>query len=224
MSSLLSIKNMNLEFPGKVLCRDISFEICPGDCIMLCGANGSGKSTLLKRIAKEKTNVRFIPTGIPKVAGFTAVDFIITSCYMESSWRGKVSGEMMAKIDSTIELLGLEGLRDKDISTLSDGEFQKACIATALVKDAEVILLDEPTAFLDVENKFLVMKTLRKVAQDTGRAFLISTHDITPAFSACNRLFTINGDKTFEQEEISGSQAIKSKFLSKFVGLQTASV
>jgi iron complex transport system ATP-binding protein len=131
---------------------------------------------------------------------------------------------MMEKIESTINLLGLSEHRDKDISTLSDGEFQKACIATALVKDAEVILLDEPTAYLDIENKFLVMRTLRKVAQDTGRAFMISTHDISPALSACNRLFTINSDKSFEQEEISGSQVIKSKFLSKFVSLQTTPV
>jgi ABC-type cobalamin/Fe3+-siderophores transport system ATPase subunit len=68
------------------------------------------------------------------------------------------------------------------------------------------------------------MRTLRKVAQDTGRAFMISTHDISPALSACNRLFTINSDKSFEQEEISGSQVIKSKFLSKFVSLQTTPV
>jgi iron complex transport system ATP-binding protein len=224
MSILLSINKLSLEFPGRLLCRDISFDICSGDCIMLCGANGSGKSTLLKRIAQETGKVRFIPTGIPKVAGFSTIDFIITSCYMESSWRGKVSEDMMEKIESTINLLGLSELRDKDISTLSDGEFQKACIATALVKDAEVILLDEPTAYLDIENKFLVMRILRKVAQDTGRAFMISTHDISPALSACNRLFTINSDKSFEQEEISGSQVIKSKFLSKFVSLQTTPV
>ena len=215
---------MILEFPEKVLCRDISFEIFTGDCIMLCGANGSGKSTLMKRIAKENRNVSLIPTGIPKVVGFTTIDFIITSCYMESSWRGKVSEEMMEKIEKVIEQLGLSELRDKDISTLSDGEFQKACIATALVKDVEVILLDEPTAYLDIENKFLVMNTLRKVAQQTRRAFMISPHDISPALSACNRLFTINDDKTLEQEEISGSQAIKSKFLSKFVRLQAATV
>ena len=75
-------------------------------------------------------------------------------------------------------MMELDCLVAKDLSRISDGEFQKACIAAALTRKANVLMLDEPTAFLDVENRVMVLKSLQRLAHETGATVLFSTHDI----------------------------------------------
>ena len=138
-----------------------------------------------------------IPTNIPKVKGFTVEAFIHTGCYLESDWRGKVSKETERRMEEALEVLGIQELRKRDISTLSDGEFQKACLATGLTRKAEVLLLDEPTAHLDVENRIDVLKTLREVARKTGTAILFSSHDLHDALQVVDRIFVLTRDGRF---------------------------
>ena len=138
-----------------------------------------------------------IPTNIPKVKGFTVEAFIHTGCYKESDWRGKVSKETEQRMEEALEVLGIKELRKRDISTLSDGEFQKACLATGLTRKAEVLLLDEPTAHLDVENRIDVLRTLREVARKTGTAVLYSSHDLHDALPEVDRVFVLTRDGRF---------------------------
>jgi len=188
----ISGNNISIGYDGEVLCDGISFEVRGGDCVMLRGANGSGKSTLLRAIAENNplagtietnTKVVLIPSKIEKVKGFTLKEFISTSFYTESAWNGRISQKMEELIARSIQLMGLTGFEDRDISTLSDGEFQKGTIAAALckVRDCGIIMLDEPTSFLDPENKVNVYKTLHEVAKELGVAFIYSTHDISSA-------------------------------------------
>ncbi len=189
----MDIRHMKLAYGERVLAADISFHIEEGECVLLAGANGCGKSTLLRRLATDKCIL--IPTGIPKVKGFTVEEFIRTGCYRESNWAGKLSGEMEKRLTDALERLGLNGQRGQDISTLSDGEFQKACIAVGLVRKADILLLDEPTAYLDVENRLMVLETLRSLAQQTGMAVLFSSHDLADSLRAARRVlaFTPGG-------------------------------
>ena len=138
-----------------------------------------------------------IPTIIPKVKGFSVEAFIRTGCYRESDWRGKVSKETEQRMEEALEVLGIKELRKRDISTLSDGEFQKACLATGLTRKAEVLLLDEPTAHLDVENRIDVLRTLREVARKTGTAILFSSHDLHDALQVVDRIFALTRDGRF---------------------------
>ena len=80
---------------------------------------------------------------------------------------------------------------------MSDGEFQKACLAVGLTRQAEVLLLDEPTAHLDVENRIDVLRTLREVARKTGTAVLFSSHDLHDALQVVDRVFVITRDGRF---------------------------
>lgn len=75
-------------------------------------------------------------------------------------------------------MMELNQLADKDLSRISDGEFQKACVAAALTRRADILMLDEPTAFLDVENRVMVLQTLQRLAHETGTTIIFSTHDI----------------------------------------------
>ena len=116
-----------------------------------------------------------------------------------------MSKETERRMEEALEVLGIQELRKRDISTLSDGEFQKACLATGLTRKAEVLLLDEPTAHLDVENRIDVLKTLREVARKTGTAILFSSPDLHDALHVVERIFVITRDGRFlssDKEEV----------------------
>ena len=192
---MLKVDHLTIGHDGRALVRDISFELAPGECVLLAGLNGTGKTTLLKALAAE--GVVLIPTNIPKVKGFTVEAFVRTGCYRESDWRGRISKEVEGRMEVALKMLGIEELRKRDISTLSDGEFQKACLATGLTRKAEVLLLDEPTAHLDVENRIDVLRTLREVARKTGTAVLFSSHDLHDALQVADRVFALTRDGRF---------------------------
>ena len=166
----------------------LTFEYSDGQSVMLCGPNGSGKSTLMKTLAgllhplsggfSAGGAVVMVPTHIPKIKGFSVREFIRMGLFSASGMFRKLNAEAERSLEESVRILGLDALADKDISLISDGEFQKACIATALTRKAGVILLDEPTAFLDVDNKVMVLLTLRELAHSTGTTVLFSTHDI----------------------------------------------
>ena len=112
-----------------------------------------------------------------------------------------------------MKVLGLQAQAGQDISTLSDGEFQKACIAVGLTRHADVLLLDEPTAFLDVENRLMVLETLRKVADDTGMAVLFSSHDLHDSLQVATRVLAFTPDGTFlESAPDTMSQTLRAAF------------
>ena len=192
---MLKVDHLTIGYDGRDLVRDISFELAPGECVLLAGPNGTGKTTLLKALAAE--GVVLIPTNIPKVKGFTVEAFVRTGCYRESDWRGRISKDVEGRMEEALGMLGIESLRKRDISTLSDGEFQKACLATGLTRKAEVLLLDEPTAHLDVENRIDVLRTLQEVARKTGTAVLFSSHDLHDALQVADRVFALTRDGRF---------------------------
>ena len=231
-TTAIQVDNLSIGYGDRILVRDISFEIVPGEVILLAGPNGSGKTTLLKRLSsggigprnlRSQSDLRpshkwappsnvprvaqfrgpippeviLIPTNIPKVKGFTVEGFIRTGCYAESDWRGRISADAAGRLDAALELLGIKELKERDIATLSDGEFQKACLAVGLTRQAEVLLLDEPTAFLDVENRISVLQALRDIARKTGTAVLFSSHDIHDAVQVADRVFALTRDGRF---------------------------
>lgn len=196
---------------GEALTRNINFRIARGECIFLCGANGSGKSTLMRTLAglippadgkmgPDSARTVLIPARIPKVEGFTAAEFIAAGCYKDSDWLGRISARRRAGIMGVMEDIGIRHLAEKDISELSDGEFQKAAIAAAMMQEADVIMLDEPTAFLDVDSRNSVLSCLKSLADSGKVSVIFSSHDIAAAAGHCSRMFGLaenqNGTET----------------------------
>lgn len=187
----------NIAYGRKLLCSGVNLRLEGGECVLLCGANGSGKSTLMNRLAKKyPDDIMMIPTGIPKVKGFTLRMFILTGCYNLRTRIGRGRMTVNGIIDDAMEKLGISSLADRYIHTLSDGEFQKACIAIGLCSSRKVLMLDEPTTFLDPENRIAVLSCLRRLA-DGGRSIVFSSHDIADSLRFCNNVWAIGRDRIF---------------------------
>ena len=182
--TLIQVRNLAIGHKDRPLFADISFDICEGDVILLCGANGSGKTTLLKALTEIRSEVEIamIPTRIPKIKGFTLNEFINLSCYNKQN----------ADSDKALKKLALSHLADRDISTLSDGEFQKGTIAAAIAKGAEIILMDEPTAFLDFPSKVETMRLLKRLAHESEKTIFLSTHDLEMAIQLADDLWLLS--------------------------------
>jgi len=204
---MIDAKNLGIGYGAKAIGRGISFRAGEGRCVLLCGANGSGKSTLLRTLAgllpplggtlSVSGAVAMVPTHIPKVRGFSVRDFIRTSLYRERDWKGAVPEEARAAMEEAIYALGLNEIADSDITRTSDGQFQKACIATALTRHAENILLDEPTAFLDPDNRVMILRSLRDLAHDRGATVIFSSHDIHDALPYADLILTMSPYDSF---------------------------
>lgn len=175
---MIEISHISAGYKGRKVIVDFSLSIEEGDCILLKGLNGSGKTTLMKALAglvpisggivTGARRILMVPTRIPKVKGFTLRQFIATA--------NPIPGE----VEKAMEKLGIADLASRDISTLSDGQFQKGCIATGLSRQADLLLLDEPTAFLDYKARESVLATLKDIA-DGGTPVVFSSHDIAAA-------------------------------------------
>lgn len=202
--------------PGAPVAGPLNLTINRGDLVLLSGRNGSGKTTFLKTVAGllkplsgtiSAPGAVLIPTRIPKVKGFTVTEFVNTglsfslstghSAPSSQKLEDRSSGtEQPAErypsrslsVGETLELLGIAELADRDISTLSDGQFQKACLAPALASGKQLILLDEPTAFLDTESRENLMQLLSSF---TNCAVIVSSHDIAACKPHCNRFISL---------------------------------
>lgn len=193
MEELIKINGLALSNGGRILSEDVSFDVVAGDCVMLCGANGSGKTTLLRLLSEmgNEGEVVMVPTRIPKVRGFSLRDFVGLS-------SGRRTG---LSVDEAIGRMGLDSFSGRDISELSDGEFQRAVVACGLVSGASVMLFDEPTAFLDIPGKLSVLRALRDVCDcgDAGRgtAVIFSTHDVHDGLLVATKVLSLGSDGIF---------------------------
>jgi len=188
---MIKLENIRLGYGERTLAEGVSFSLDKGELVLLCGPNGCGKSTLLRYIARTYPDlVAMVPTRIPKVKGFTSREFLRGSLFSERH----PSAEL---IDGTLASMGLESLADKDISTFSDGEFQKLCIASGLVREKPFLLLDEPTAFLDAWNRILVLDCLKSIVEKKGITILFSSHDLHESLERAGKVLAFTGNGEF---------------------------
>ncbi|MDD2358762.1 MAG: ABC transporter ATP-binding protein, partial [Thiovulaceae bacterium] len=140
----------------------------------------------------------FVPSQCPRAHNLSLFDMVATGSYNRTNWLGNLSQDEQTKIVDIITKLGLFHLIETDSSQLSDGEFQRAAIARSLVQDSKIILLDEPTAFLDIENKAIITKLLSNIAHNEGKTIIFSTHDLPLAINMCDKIWIMGHYGFFE--------------------------
>lgn len=201
-----------------VVADNINTELRSGELICLLGPNGSGKSTLIKTLAgmlpRLRGNITLFDQPIAElssndiakrlstvltdrvtVGNLSVYNLVAFGRSPYTGWLGTLSNEDEGKVRWAIEATGLKDFVERDINKLSDGERQKVMIARALAQDTPVILLDEPTAHLDLPNRVEIMRLLRKLAHDTGKGILLSTHELDLALKAGDRIWLMNRER-----------------------------
>ena len=193
---------------------DISVELHSGQLVCLIGENGIGKSTLLKTLTgflpklkgrllldnrdiesfsqqELARQVSIVLTQKPDVQNLTIEEIIGLGRSPYTGFFGRLRAEDRLVVDDAIAAMGIEKLRGRMIQTLSDGERQKVMIAKALAQETPVILLDEPTAFLDFPSKVDTFQSLRNMAHERDKLILLSTHDLDLAVRFADSLLEV---------------------------------
>lgn len=199
--------------PQRVI-DDLTVELRAGELVCLLGPNGAGKSTLLRTLAGMQrplsgtvellgSNVHALSadqrarllsvvlTEPVNVGLLTGYDLVALGRYPYTSWAGDLTEADESVVQNAIAAVGGAKLATRHIHTLSDGERQKMLIARALAQEPALMLLDEPTAFLDLPRRVEMMHLLRRLARTTGRTFLLSTHDLDLALRNADRVWLL---------------------------------
>lgn len=193
---------------------DINLELRSGQLACLIGENGIGKSTLLKTLTgflpklkgslllgnrdiesfsqrELARQVSIVLTQKPDVQNLTIEEIIGLGRSPYTGFFGRLRAEDRKVVDDAIATMGIEKLRGRMIQTLSDGERQKVMIAKALAQETPIILLDEPTAFLDFPSKAETFQSLQRMAHERDKLILLSTHDLELAVCFADSLLEV---------------------------------
>jgi iron complex transport system ATP-binding protein len=144
--------------------------------------------------------VSFVFPNGRRTNNLSVKDMLSIYCYYRTNWIGAPGEDEERKISKALEQVGLPGFENRNSASLSDGEYQRVTIAGALVQDSEIILLDEPTAFLDVANKFTITNLLKEIARASRKLIIFSTHDLQLAIGMCDRLWIMAEDGFYTGE------------------------
>ncbi|MBH8577567.1 ABC transporter ATP-binding protein [Nostocaceae cyanobacterium CENA369] len=222
-SQILTTHNLTIGYKTsrknvRCVASDISVSLLAGELVCLLGPNGAGKSTLVRSLAGMQPplggEVRLLEDDIYKLAPpelakrlslvlTEKVDVGMLSAYTlvslgrhpYTNWWGNLTSEDEAIVHWAIKSVGAVHLAQRQVKELSDGERQKIMIARALAQSPTVMLLDEPTAFLDLPRRVEIMQLLRQLTRETNQAILLSTHDLDLALRLADKvwLLTTNG-------------------------------
>ena len=196
----------------------LSFRLYPGELTCLLGANGMGKSTLLRTLAasqpalsgelllegrplshyseKERSRrIGMVLTDKTQAGGLTVYELVALGRQPHTGFFGRLQRQDHVRIAEALEAVGIAHKAQSYTAELSDGERQKVMIAKAVVQECPLILLDEPTAFLDVVSRIEIMDLLHKLAVEQNKAILLSTHNVEQALVLADKLWLLSQER-----------------------------
>lgn len=212
-----SVKQMTVGYDGKALIRDIAFHIKKGEILTLIGPNGAGKSTILKSIigqlkllagtvtleneridrmeaAERAKKMAVVLTGQIRTELMTCVDVVATGRYPYTGRLGLLSEEDKRIVEEAMELVHVKELGERDFLTVSDGQKQRIMLARAIAQQPEILVLDEPTSYLDVKYKLEFLSILQDMAKKKKLTVIMSLHELDLAERVSDKVLCVKGE------------------------------
>lgn len=214
VNGLLEIKGLTFGYSSDhPIIRDISLSFDKPEFVCIIGPNGVGKSTLIKCMNKLLTpsqgevllgqepiaemtfrdlaeHMSYVPVANSEGFSMTVVESVLIGRFSRSKWR--TTDEDMEQVYRSLRLMGIEDLAMRNIDELSAGQHQKVAIARGLVRSPEILLLDEPTANLDIKHQMYVSQLLRSVARKAGMLVIMVSHDLNIAAKYADRIIVMS--------------------------------
>ncbi|WP_310994153.1 ABC transporter ATP-binding protein [Aequorivita marina] len=221
---VLEARNLKVGYSNKkedsVVAQDINFSISKGELTGLVGANGIGKSTLLRTLTGMQgklkgevllngesidqyssfqlaTNLSVVLTEAPASKNLSVLEMISLGRQPYTNWIGNLSEADKNAVNAALEATETTGLANRKCFELSDGQMQRVAIARALAQDTPIIILDEPTTHLDIYHRAYVLKLLKKLASESQKTILFSTHEIDLAIQLTDKLLVMAESETY---------------------------
>lgn len=217
MEHYFKTENLAVGYNGNVLIHDINVQLDKGKILTLIGPNGAGKSTILKSITRQLGTIHgtvyigaqelsvWPPKEMAKQVAVVLTDRIrpeLMTCaevvamgrYPYTNLFGKLTPQDTAAVQEALERVHALDLAQQDFTTLSDGQRQRIMLARAICQEPEVIVLDEPTAYLDIRHKIELLDVLREMAQKKNITVIMSLHEIDLAMKISDYLLCVKGD------------------------------
>ena len=215
---LISVRNLTYRVGNKTLLDDISFEVRAGEYLTIIGPNGAGKSTLLKCLDNIHTGwsgsilldgatlqqipqvqlarrIAFVQQSVSKLFTFTVWQLIEMGRYPHIKWLAPPSEEDQQIVGDAMVAMGITHLATRTLETLSGGEMQKVHLATALVQQADILFLDEPTTYLDYKYQSEIGRLLRAINQEQRKTIIEVTHDVNRALLDATHVLALSEGK-----------------------------
>ena len=212
---MIRFENLTLGYGTRTLIDSLSGHIPSGGLTALVGRNGTGKSTLLRAIAalgpKQRGEIilcgkrieELSPTEMAKTVALVTTDKVrITNLRCRdvvalgrapyTNWIGRIQPQDEAIVGEALASVSMSDYADRTMDSMSDGECQRIMIARALAQQTSIILLDEPTAFLDMPNRYELCTLLRRLAHEERKCILFSTHELDIALELCDSIALIS--------------------------------
>ena len=219
--NFLVLSDLSVGYRNRAVLNKLNLSAVRGELVAVIGRNGAGKSTLMRTIARlqpalsGKTLIAgkplerysrnelacllsIVSTEPVAVSHMSVKQLVSFGRFPHSNWIGKLSERDLALIEESIRMVGIKSLENKKIHEISDGERQRAMIARTLAQDTDMILLDEPTAFLDMPNKYEVVRLLHRLTRERRKTILFSTHDLNIAMQEADKLWLMIDDTLYE--------------------------
>lgn len=235
MQQYFSLDDLSVGYNGKALIRDIHIDIKKGEIVTLIGPNGSGKSTILKSITRQlelicgtvyldeknlkelsyrelSSRMAVVLTERMKPELMTCYDIVATGRYPYTGNFGILTAEDEDKVFQAMKAVHAQDVGTCDFSAISDGQRQRVLLARAICQEPEVMILDEPTSFLDVKHKLELLSILRSMAKEKGITVVMSLHEIDLAEKISDKIICVKGDTLFrygKPEEIFEEELIR---------------
>lgn len=211
------MKDLSVGYNGNSLIRDINIGINKGEIVTLIGPNGSGKSTILKSITRQlkvvEGNVFFDDTSLLKLPYkelaskmavvltdriktelMTCHDIVATGRYPYTGRLGILTQEDECLVEEAMQAVHAQKLGNRDFNAISDGQKQRVLLARAICQDPDVIVLDEPTSFLDVKYKLELLSILERMARQKKITVIMSLHEIDLAQKISDKIICVKGE------------------------------